>query len=99
MKHKSAVIGIAYIDEDSDATVNAERLVLLKESSHGKRGKMKFYHKSLVSLLAATCEGKNEQIEATCRSIFTFEELIDTVTDSGISVMDKACYVKFMLWV
>jgi len=98
MKNKAQVIDLAYIDSDSDPKTNEKRMQLLMDRS-ASQNKLKDYHKSLVNLLAATCEGKNEQIEATCRSIFTFKELAQTIVESRISVLDKSCYVRFMLWV
>eukprot|EP00040_Diaphanoeca_grandis_P002750 m.22601 g.22601 ORF g.22601 m.22601 type:complete len:2904 (-) comp13869_c0_seq1:198-8909(-) len=92
---RDQVVQIAFIDDGSDDIINEHRMTLLK----GETCNLQLYHLYLVNLLAATCEGKNRQIEAMCRSIFTVQELIDTIADNDVPNNVKAPYVKFLLWV
>lgn len=102
MLHKKALIDVAYIDDDSSSTINAQRLELLrsaKDATGEPNTMLLHYHLSLVNLLSSTCEGENRQVEATCRSIFSLNELVDTISDPGIEPLKKTPYLKFLLWV
>lgn len=94
---RDKVIDVAYIDDESSAEINAKRLALLKDGSSDKQ--LQEYHLNLVNLLGSTCEGENRQIEAMCRSIFSLEELLETIAQIDIPHRNKAPYIKFLLWV
>eukprot|EP00040_Diaphanoeca_grandis_P037643 m.247080 g.247080 ORF g.247080 m.247080 type:complete len:2952 (-) comp33854_c0_seq2:851-9706(-) len=102
MLHKKKLVDVAYIDDQSSAVVNEKRLTLLSKGIDEfaqPNPLLRHYHLSLVKLLASTCEGENQQIEATCRSIFTLSELEDTIKHPGIDFLSKAPYLKFFVWV
>ena len=96
---RAEVIDVAHIDDESSAEVNAKRLALLGAGCPPEDRKLQAYHLNLVNLLASTCEGENRQIEAMCRSIFTLDELLETISSPDIPHRNKAPYVSFLLWV
>ena len=101
---KKQVVDIAAIDDESKEETNRERLALLAKGCTKKLAQQ--YHLNLVKLLAATCEGENRQIEAMCRSIFTLDELLETIgtppksiaPDTPIPHIHKGPYIAFLLW-
>ena len=100
MQHKEAVMVQAFIDDKSDAAVNAQRLACLEPHNGDEAAKKaQTYHLALVNLLGSICEGENQQIEATCRSIFSLDELTQSITSTTIPHANKAPYMKFLLWV
>jgi inositol 1,4,5-triphosphate receptor type 1 len=100
MQHKDAVMVQAFIDDKSDAAVNAQRLACLEPHNGDEAAKKaQTYHLALVNLLGSICEGENQQIEATCRSIFSLDELTQSITSTTIPHANKAPYMKFLLWV
>lgn len=100
MSHKEAVMVQAFIDDKSSTAVNKQRLdCLLDHKGDAEKMKAQTYHLALVSLLGSICEGENQQIEATCRSIFSLEELLETITSKSIPHSNKGPYIKFLLWV
>eukprot|EP00729_Bicosta_minor_P030462 gene30462-30437_t len=87
---KSSVVDISAVDEQSDPAINKKRMLLLSGASNaiprldGELDPLTdpialAYHTELVFLLASNCEGENREIEAMCRSIFTLQELVDTL--------------------
>lgn len=56
------------------------------------------YHVNLVYLFASCCEGENSQIESMCRSIFSLDELIQTIQHPDILPLNKSPYISFLLW-
>jgi inositol 1,4,5-triphosphate receptor type 1 len=102
MLHKKSLIDVAYIDDNSNPIINQQRLELLrstKDATGTANPMLQHYHLSLVNLLSSTCEGENRQVEATCRSIFSLNELVATISDDGIEPLKKTPYLKFLLWV
>ena len=96
---RAEVIDVAHIDDESSEEVNAKRLALLAANCPPEDLKLQVYHLNLVSLLASTCEGENRQIEAMCRSIFTLDELLKTISSPDIPHRNKEPYISFLLWV
>ena len=99
---RTRVIDIAEIDELSDPAINTKRKLLLTRE-FCKLDKQR-YHLNLVKLISATCEGENRQIEAMCRSIFTLDELIETMSldaspgSDKVPNINKGPYIAFFLW-
>ena len=101
---KKQVVDIAAIDDESKEETNRERLALLAKGCTRKLAQQ--YHLNLVKLLASTCEGENRQIEAMCRSIFTLDELLQTIgtppeeiaPETPIPHIHKGPYIAFLLW-
>eukprot|EP00040_Diaphanoeca_grandis_P037641 m.247338 g.247338 ORF g.247338 m.247338 type:complete len:2866 (-) comp33854_c0_seq11:229-8826(-) len=95
MQHREDLMSQSYIDDKSDDETNRLRIELLA----GPSSEMLTYHLAMVNLLASICEGENQQIEATCRSMFHLDELIDTIEHASIPNKNKGVYIKFLLWV
>ena len=99
---RNDVIDIADIDDNSNPEINEQRKALLTRKHSGDDKQT--YHLHLVKLMAATCEGENRQIEAMCRSIFTLEELMETIALDGspgednVAHISKGPYIAFFLW-
>ena len=92
IKRKKKLLTGVHIDTDH----NAERRVLLQQAVDGDPKLI--YHLEMVGLLASACEGENQQIESTCRSIFDLHAVLETITDPKIHENRKAPYFRFLLW-
>ena len=92
IKHEMKLLADVHID----ARQMKERIALLREATDGDR-KLS-YHLAMVGLLAASCEGENQQNESTCRSIFNVNAVLETITDAKIHESRKGPYFRFLLW-
>uniref|UniRef100_A0A1I8IWZ2 RIH_assoc domain-containing protein n=1 Tax=Macrostomum lignano TaxID=282301 RepID=A0A1I8IWZ2_9PLAT len=54
---------------------------------------------ALVDLLATCAEGENKSIESKNQSIYRVGEVLNVLTDPGISAHNKRPYARFLLWV
>eukprot|EP00049_Salpingoeca_infusionum_P011225 m.193039 g.193039 ORF g.193039 m.193039 type:complete len:2533 (-) comp14875_c0_seq1:808-8406(-) len=99
MEYRGQVIAPAYIDDQSDPEINAQRLALLRNSfASGEELKLQQYHCLLVSLLAACAEGENMYIESMCQTIFKVDEILDVLEDDVIDTVLKGPYLEFLHW-
>lgn len=100
MQFRQQLVAVALIDDKSSAEINRQRIDLLR---HGKQRNsaqrnLREYHLKLVSLLAACAEGENRFIESMCQTIFTVQELLETIADRAVPAEDKGPYLSFFLW-
>jgi hypothetical protein len=105
-KNRKTVLHIAHVgivrERGEREAKRMEQLSIPRRFDAGCRNQKDWqleYHLNLIDLLSTSCAGKSTQIEAKCRRLLSFREVVDTLKSAAVRSVNKGPYMTYLMWV